>query len=213
MNVSMWGDWLPQLLDGLKTSLLVTGLSLIFGLPLGLLFAFGMIGANRYVRWLTLVVVELGRGVPLLVLLYLVYFGFPSTGLVFGAFAAAVLAISFNTGAYTSEIFRAGLLSVPSGHLEASRSLGLTGLDEARYVVLPQAVRNVVPPLMSYGIIVFQATSLGYAISLPEMLNRAYEIGSVTFQYMSVLLLAGVIYAVISIVVSRLVDRVHARMN
>jgi polar amino acid transport system permease protein len=66
---------------------------------------------------------------------------------------------------------------------------------------------------MSYAIIVFQATSLGYAISLPEMLNRAYEIGSVTFQYMSVLLLAGAVYAVISIVVSRLVDQVHARIH
>jgi polar amino acid transport system permease protein len=213
MNIGSWGEWLPQLLEGLRTSLLVTALSLLFGLPLGLLLAFGTVSAQRAVRWATLAIVELGRGVPLLVLLYLVYFGFPSSGLLLEAFAAAVLAISFNTAAYTSEIFRAGLLSVPSGHLEAARSLGLTGFDEARYVVLPQAVRNVVPPLMSYGIIVFQATSLGYAISLPEMLNRAYEIGSVTFQYMSVLLLAGVVYAVISIVVSRLVDQVHARIN
>jgi len=213
MNVNNWVEWLPQLLDGLKISVLVTVLSLIFGLPIGLLFAFGMLSPRRIVRSLSLVAVELGRGIPLLVLLYLIYFGLPSSGLVLAALPTAVLAISLNTAAYTSEIFRAGVLSVPRGHLEAARSLGLTGADEARYVVLPQAIRAVTPPLMSYSIIVFQATSLGYAISVSELLNRAYQIGSVTFQFMSVLVLAGLLYALISIVVSRLVDTVHARIS
>jgi len=140
-----------------------------------------------------------------------VYFGLPSAGLVLSSFAAAVVGIGVNTGAYTSEIFRAGLLSVPRGHIEAAQSLGLNMRDEARFIVVPQAVRAVIPPLMSYSVIVFQATSLGYAIALPELLNRAYQIGSVTFQYLSIFALVGLLYALIAVVVSRLVDTVHAR--
>lgn len=206
-----WIDWLPGLLTGLQTSLAVTGLSLLFGLPLGLLLAFGMITTSKVVRYITIVFVELGRGIPLLVVLYVVYFGLPDAGLVLESFAAAVLAISINTGAYTSEIFRAGLLSVPRGHIEAAQSLGLNWRDEARYIVLPQAFRTVIPPLVSYSVIVFQATSLGYAIALPELLNSAYQIGSVTFEFLSVFALAGLIYAALSIIVSRLVDAVHTR--
>lgn len=206
-----WIDWLPGLLTGLQTSIAVTGLSLLFGLPLGLLLAFGMIASSKIVRHITIVFVELGRGIPLLVVLYVVYFGLPDAGLVLESFAAAVLAISINTGAYTSEIFRAGLLSVPRGHIEAAQSLGLNWRDEARYIVLPQAFRTVIPPLVSYSVIVFQATSLGYAIALPELLNSAYQIGSVTFEFLSVFALAGLIYAALSIIVSRLVDAVHTR--
>ena len=206
-----WIQWLPGLLSGLQVSLAVTALSLLLGLPLGLIFAFGMISRSGVLRRATIVVVELGRGIPLLVVLYVVYFGLPDAGLVLESFAAAVLAIAFNTGAYTSEIFRVGLLSVPRGHIEAAQSLGLNLADEARYIVLPQALRTIVPPLMSYSVIVFQATSLGYAISLPELLNSAYQIGSVTFEFLSVFILAGLIYAALAIVVSRLVDTVHSK--
>lgn len=209
--IDQWISWLPALMSGLQISLMVTGLSLLFGLPLGLLLAFGMINRLKSVRYITIGIVELGRGIPLLVVLYIVYFGLPTTGVVLTSFAAAALGISLNTGAYTSEIFRAGLLSVPRGHIEAAQSLGLNWQDEARYIVLPQAIRAIVPPLMSYSVIVFQATSLGYAVALSELLNSAYQIGSVSFEFLSVFALTGLIYAFLSIFVSRLVDAVHSR--
>ena len=211
--LDQWISWVPTLVSGLQTSLAVTGLSLLFGLPIGLVFAFGMVSSSRPVRMLSLLLVELGRGIPLLVVLYVVYFGLPQSGIVLESFPAAVAGIALNTGAYTSEIFRAGLQSVPRGHIEAAQSLGLHWADEARFIVLPQALRAVVPPLMSYSVIVFQATSLGYAIALPELLNSAYQIGSVTFQFLSVFALAGLMYAVLSIVVSRLVDTVQAKIT
>jgi polar amino acid transport system permease protein len=198
-----WVSWLPSLLSGLQVSLAVTGLSLLFGLPFGLLLAFGMISHLKAFRLSSIVVVEVGRGFPLLVLLYVVYFGLPDTGVVTSAFIAAVLGIAFNAGAYTSEIFRAGLLSVPRGHLEAAQSLGMNWRDEAKYIVLPQAIRTIIPPLISYSVIVFQATSLGYGIALPELLQKAYGIGSVTFEFLNVFVLVGLMYATISIVVSR----------
>ncbi|WP_254455784.1 amino acid ABC transporter permease [Paeniglutamicibacter quisquiliarum] len=211
--IDQWISWLPDLMAGLKISLMVTGFSLLFGLPLGLVLAFGMINRSKTLRYITIGLVELGRGIPLLVVLYLVYFGLPTAGVVLSSLAAAVVGISLNTGAYTSEIFRAGLLSVPRGHVEAAQSLGLNWIDEARYIVLPQAIRAVVPPLMSYSVIVFQATSLGFAIALSELLNSAYQIGSVSFQFLSVFALTGLIYAVLSIAVSRLVDTVHTRTS
>lgn len=206
-----WIHWFPSLLSGLRVSLIVAGLSLLFGLPFGLVLAFGAVARSRLVRYTTIALVELGRGIPLLVLLYLVYFGLPNTGIVFSTFVAAVVSISLNTGAYTSEIFRAGLLSVPKGHIEAAQSLGLGWADEARYIVLPQAVRAVIPPLISYSVIVFQGTSLAFAISLPELLQKAYGIGSNTFEFLSVFVLAGIMYAVPSIIVSRLAQLVETR--
>ncbi|MGO1570172.1 MAG: amino acid ABC transporter permease [Canibacter sp.] len=203
--------WMPQLLGGLRVTLAVTGLSLLLGLPFGLLLALGMLARNRAVRYFCVGVVEFGRGVPLLVLLYLVYFGLPGVGITWDAFTVAVIVIAFSTGAYTSEIFRAGVLSVPKGHIEAAQALGLSASDERRFVVIPQAVRTVIGPIVSYSVIVFQATSLGYAISLPEMLNRAYQIGSVTFQFLAVFTIAGLMYAVIAIVVSRCVQAVERR--
>lgn len=206
-----WVSWFPRLMSGLGVSLSVTGLSLLIGLPLGLFLALGMLSKTRLVRWVVIAIVEIGRGVPLLVVLYLAYFGLPGVGVVWSSFATAVIGIAFSTGAYTSEIFRAGILSVPRGHVEAAQALGLTGRDEARFVVLPQAVRSVIAPIVSFAIIIFQATSLGYAISLPELLNRAYQIGSVTFQFLSVFTLAGLMYAVISILVSRIVESIERR--
>ncbi|MFV0434889.1 MAG: amino acid ABC transporter permease [Leucobacter sp.] len=204
-------SWMPQLLSGLGVTLAVTGLSLLFGLPLGVILAFGMLNKTKAVSWICIGIVEFGRGVPLLVLLYLLYFGLPGVGVVWTSFVTAVVAISFSTGAYTSEIFRAGILSVPRGHIEAAHALGLTSKDETRFVVLPQAVRAVIGPIVSYSIIIFQATSLGYAISLPELLNQAYQIGSVTLQYLLVFTVAGLIYAAVSIIVSRLVHVIEHR--
>ena len=204
-------SWMPQLLEGLQVTLAVTGLSLLFGLPLGLLLAMGMTTRSRVLRYLSVGIVEFGRGVPLLVLLYLVYFGLPGIGITWESFTVAVLVISFSTGAYTSEIFRAGLLSVPKGHIEAAQALGLSVVDVSRFVVIPQAVRTVIGPIISYSVIIFQATSLGYAISLPEMLNRAYQIGSVTFQFLGVFSIVGLMYAVIAIVVSRGVQAIQKK--
>ena len=211
--VDQWIQWFPELFEGLKVSMLVTLSSLVLGLPFGLLLAFGAITPSRVVRLPVLVLIELGRGIPLLVVLYVLYFGMPEYGVTLSSFGAAVVGIAINTGAYTSEIFRAGLLSVPRGHIEAAQSLGLSMRDEARFIVLPQALRAVIPPLISYSVIVFQATSLGYAIALPELLNRAYAIGSVTFNFLGVFALTGLMYAAIAITVSRLVDNVHARMT
>lgn len=203
-----WADvlsWLPSYWRGFVISAQVTAVSLAFGIPFGLLLALGVQSRNLLIRQTSLVLVEIGRGAPALVLLQLVYFGLPSTGLSLSGFAAASLALSWNTGAYTSEIIRAGLDAVPAGQKEAALALGLSRLDELRFILLPQGLRIAVPALMGFAILVFQGTSLCFAIALPEIVSRAYDVGSMSFFYFPALAVAGLFFAAVCIPASFLV--------
>ena len=201
--------WLPDLLSGLSISLQVTVLSLLIGIPFGLLLALGV--QSRLTKILALFLVEVGRGAPALVLLQFIYFGLPTSGLTLGSFTAAVIALAWNTGAYTSEIIRASLQSIPHGQREAAVAIGLNRLDALRYVLLPQGLRVALPALLAFSILIFQGTSLCFTIALPELVSRAYEIGSNTFRYFPALLAAGVLYASISIPAALLVSHVEKR--
>jgi len=206
-------SWMPDLLGGLSISLQVTALSLLLGIPFGLLLALGVLARNRTLRAASLVLVEVGRGAPALVLLQFIYFGLPSVGLTIEAFAAAVIALAWNTGAYTSEIIRASLQSIAHGQREAAEALGLSRIDELRYVLLPQGLRVALPALLGFSILIFQGTSLCFTITLPELVSRAYEIGSTTFRYFPALLCAGALYACISIPAALLVSHVEKRAS
>lgn len=203
--------WLPDLLGGLSISLQVTALSLLIGIPFGLLLALGVLAKSRVLKGFSLFLVEIGRGAPALVLLQFIYFGLPTTGLTLGSYTAAVIALAWNTGAYTSEIIRASLQSVAHGQREAAVALGLNRLDELRYVLLPQGLRVALPALLGFSILIFQGTSLCFTIALPELVSRAYEIGSTTFRYFPALLFAGVLYASISIPAALLVNHIEKR--
>lgn len=203
--------WMPDLLSGFRISLQVTLFSLALGIPLGLVLALGVMGQNRVLRAISLFAVEVGRGAPALVLLQFIYVGLPSAGLMVGSYLAAIVALAWNTGAYTSEIIRASLLSIPPGQREAAEALGMSPMDELRYVLLPQGLRVALPALLGFSILIFQGTSLCFTIALPELVSRAYEIGSITFRYLPVLLLAGLLYASISIPAALLVDRIERR--
>ncbi|MBB3770178.1 polar amino acid transport system permease protein [Angulomicrobium tetraedrale] len=197
--VDFWLEHLPAMLDGLMVSVQVTGVSLAIGVPLGLLLALAVQSRSKPMRGIAIVVVEVGRGAPALILLQFTYFGLPNAGLSLDSFSSAVIALAWCTGAYTSEIIRAGLEAVPHGQKEAAEAIGLNHLDALRYVILPQALRVSVPALLGFSILMLQASSLCFAIALPELVSQAYLIGSTTFRYMPILVLAGLLYAAICI--------------
>jgi polar amino acid transport system permease protein len=209
----LWADSLPTLLRGLWLSLQVTGASLVLGIPLGLLLALSVQSRRRAVSMSALLVVEVGRGAPLLVLLQFVYFGLPTAGLTLSAFASATVAFAWCTGAYTSEIIRAGLEAVPHGQKEAAEALGFIRSDALRYVILPQGLRVSIPALLGFSILMLQASSLCFAIALPELLSKAYQIGSSTFRYMPLLVLAAALYAAICIPATLVVGVLERRMG
>lgn len=209
-----WEDvasWLPDLWAGFIISLKVTFFSLLFGIPLGLLLALGTQAKAKLLRWLCLAVVEVGRGSPALVLLQFMYFGLPSTGLSVSSFVSAVAALAWCTGAYTSEIIRAGLDAVPAGQTEAAGALNLSSLDALRFVILPQGLRIAIPALLGFSILVFQGTSLCFTIALQEIISRAYSIGNITFFYFPALAVAGLFYAAVCVPASLFVTYVEHR--
>ncbi|MGE8059440.1 amino acid ABC transporter permease [Pseudomonas sp. NPDC089547] len=195
--LSLWAEWFPELWKGFVLSLQVTAISLALGVGLGLLLALGVSAKGRAVRYPALLIVELGRGAPALILLQYFYFGLPSANLTLSSFWAAALALAYCTAAYTSEIIRGGLEAVARGQHEAAEVIGLDRVDALRYVVLPQALRVALPSLLGFSIMMFQASSLCFTIALPEIVSRASAIGSSTFQYMPVLVLAGLMYAAV----------------
>ncbi|MET4618883.1 polar amino acid transport system permease protein [Arthrobacter sp. 2762] len=193
-----WAGYVPQMMSGLSVSIMIAAASILVGYPLGLGLSLMVSARNLAVRTLGLVVVEVGRGAPALVILYLFYYGLPKFGIAFESITAACLALTWNAAAYSSEIMRAGIQSVSRGQLEASSALGLAQRDTFFRVILPQGMRSATPGLMGVAIQMFQGTSLAYVIAVPELMKTAYNIGSQDFNYLQVFTLAGLCYAAIS---------------
>jgi polar amino acid transport system permease protein len=197
---------LAGLLNTILLSLLVVPLGLLGGLILALLASI----RHPLVRWPLMAWVDFFRAFPPLVLLVLLFAGLPFAGLELGGFACVAIAFFLNTGAYYGEILRAGIDSVPSGQVEAARSTGLSRLQAMAYVVLPQAVRNVLPDLMSNTLEVVKLTSLGSVVAVPELLFQARQAQSVTYNPTPIVM-AAVIYFLILWPLVRLLSRLENR--
>ncbi|MFC8522325.1 amino acid ABC transporter permease [Pseudarthrobacter sp. NPDC057230] len=206
-------QYLPQLLEGLQISLMLTGLSLCIGIPLALLLAFGVTAQRKALRWFCTAVVEVGRGAPALVLLQLAYYGMPGIGITLPSLASAVLALAWTAAGYMSEYVRGGISSVPAGEVEACEAVGMNRFDTLRFVIIPQGLRIALPSLMGFSVMLFQATSLAYSVAVPELMSRAYSIGSSNFHYLNILMAAGILYAAISVPSTWLSVLVEKRMN
>lgn len=212
-SLTTWFEYLKEVSDGLGSAVQLAVISLALGYPLALFLAICMDHRNRYFRWLTIIFVELGRGIPLLVLLYIFYQGLPQIDIVPSALTAAVIAFTWSTAGYATEIIRASINSVAPGQIEGANSVGLSSKDRFRFVVLPQAARIALPPLMGLAIVMFQLTSLAYVIAISEIMQAAYFLGTKTFDYLPVFVAAAAVYAVITIPASLLVAKLEKRMS
>jgi len=213
MDLATWFGYVLELLPGLETALRLTGISLALGYPLALVFALFLDSRFRALRWITLVFVELGRGIPLLVLLYIFYQGLPQISIIPSAFTAAIWAFTWSTAGYATEIIRSALHSVPSGQLEAADAVGLSEGDRFRFVLIPQAARIAIPPLLGLAIIMFQLCCLAYVITVSEVMQSAYFLGTKTFNYLPVFLAAAAVYAAITIPASAAVASIERRLG
>jgi polar amino acid transport system permease protein len=201
---------LPIVLAGLLNTVLLSLLVVPLGLLGGLLLALCAQSKNPLVRWPLMAWVDFFRAFPPLVLLVLLFAGLPFAGLELGGFTCVAIAFFLNTGAYYGEILRAGIESIPRGQVEAARSTGLSGLQSMTYIVLPQAVRNVLPDLLSNTLEVVKLTSLGSVVAVPELLYQARQAQSVTYNATPIVM-AAVIYFLILWPVVRLLSRLENR--
>jgi len=205
-------EWIPQLWSGFLDSIWLTVVSLLFGLPLGLVVGYVTeTTSSPRLRWALIAVIEIARGLPALVVLYLIYYGLPDFSVVLTSFWSVIIAFTISNAGYVSEIVRGALRGIPRGQYEACAALSIGRVRAFRSVIAPQALRIGAPSLVSYAAIVFQSTSLALAVAQPELLGSAYSIGSITFEYMKVFVLAGVMYAVVVAVMSRVATRLAAR--
>jgi len=201
---------LPIVLDGLLNTILLSLMVVPLGFLGGLALALLAHARTPVLRWPLMAWVDFFRAFPPLVLLVLLFAGLPFAGLELGGFACVAIAFFLNTGAYYGEILRAGIESIPHGQVEAARSTGLSGLQAVTYIVLPQAIRNVLPDLLSNTLEVVKLTSLGSVVAVPELLFQARQAQSVTFNPPPIVM-AAVIYFLILWPVVRLLSRLENR--
>jgi cystine transport system permease protein len=203
----------PLMLRGAGYTLLLAVAAMLGGLVLGLPTALLRVAPLAPLRWPAAVYVSAFRGTPLLVQLFVVYYGLPSVGIEFTPVTAGVLALSLNSGAYLSESLRGAILSVSQGQWRASFSLGLGYAQTLRHVVLPQALRVAVPSMSNTLISLIKDTSLVSVITMTELMLVTKELISVTFRPLPLYVAAAIIYWILSLFFEGLQRRAERRLN
>ena len=212
MNIDMILSALPALLSGAWVTVQLVVLSLALGFVLALFVAFGRLSSNRVISGVTGGYVFLFRSTPLLVQIFLIYYGLGQFAgiresflwpVLREAYWCAIIALTLNTAAYTGEILRGGIQAVPFGQIEAARALGMSRPMLYRRIVLPQALRTILPAYGNEMIQMVQATSLASAITLVELTGAARTIASRSFQPVEMFIIAGAIYLVMTFAITQ----------
>ncbi len=211
-----------MLIEYLGTTLKITIIAMIFALLIGLLFGLLNISKNRLLNIIGTIYVDGIRGVPLIVLAYFIYFGIPMAiqkiplevfrGFKFEAVTAGIIALSLNAGAYMAEIFRGGIQSIDKGQMEAARGLGLGYGKAMKRIVIPQAVRVMIPSFVNQFIISLKDTSILSVIGIKEMANAGNSIVQNTYNPLATWAVIGLIYMIVIISLSRLAKYLERRM-
>ena len=216
--MSYVSEILPPLLQGAVVSVELFVITLVLALPLGLPFAFGEMSRFRPIRWICKVFVFVFRGTPLMLQLFFFYFGAAMIKLSNGEnfalapFTASVIAFVLNYAAYFAEIFRGGIIGVNKGQYEASKALGLTGIQTMRYVVVPQMIRTVIPPIANETIVLVKDTALASSIALIDLLKASQRAVNRDMK-ISPLLMAALFYLVITLLLTFAFNYLEKRLS
>jgi polar amino acid transport system permease protein len=174
-NTAVLGEAFPALLRGLTNTIVLGLLAICLGIPLGMLISLVRLYAPLPFRWLAIGYIDICRALPVLVVLILIYYALPFVGIRFSALVSATLAFTFVMSAYSAEVFRTGIESIPRGQFEAAQALGLPFGITLRKVIMPQAIKLVIPPMTSNCVSMFKDTSLAAVVALPELLKEAND--------------------------------------
>lgn len=204
----------PLLLLGAGVTIKITAMSVALGVLIGLFVGIARICRVKPLRFLAAVYVDFFRGTPLLVQIFLFYFAVPViTGQRIDPYVAAVGSCGINSGAYVAEIVRAGIQSIDAGQMEAGRSLGMTWGQTMRYIIVPQAIKRVIPPLGNEFIALLKDSSLVSVIGFEELTRRGQLIIAKTFGSLEIWFSVAIIYLVMTLSISRLVAYLEKRYN
>ena len=194
MDINVLKQMLPIIAKGSIITMELTVLSLIIGSILGIIIALSKLVKNKVIYSIASLYTWLFRGTPLILQLFVLYFGLPSVGIKFTPFEAATLGLSLNSGAYMAEIIRGGILSVDKGQFEACKALGFTYFDTMKRVILPQTIRIIIPSIGNQFISLLKDTSIVSTITMVEIMRSAQTLYASSFKPMEAFFIAGCLY-------------------
>ncbi|MCX7349503.1 MAG: amino acid ABC transporter permease [Alphaproteobacteria bacterium] len=197
------------LLSGWPATLTVASGALVFALIFGLVIALMRISTWRLLRWPATAYLEFFRGTPALVQLFVIYFGFPDWGFQPSPLQAAIIGLGMNGAAYISEIYRAGIESIHRGQMEAALSLGMTPIKAMQHIILPQAIRTMLPPMTNFSIVLLKDTAIVFSIGVLEVMALARQLVTETLTSAPIYLMAGAMYLCVTIPMARLAARLE----
>lgn len=187
-------EYYPLFLRGLGVTVFVTIISCFSGTILGSLLALGKIYGNKVISTLVRIFISIIRGTPLLVQLFIIYYGLPSYGIRLAPLTAAVISFIINSGVYQAEYLRGSIQSISGSQLKAAQSIGMTKWQGIRYIILPQALRRVIPAWTNEFIYMIKYSSLAYVIGAKELMTEAKLLASRNYQFFNVYFLVALIY-------------------
>ncbi|WP_042142071.1 amino acid ABC transporter permease [Paucisalibacillus sp. EB02] len=202
---------LPFLLEGVPMTISLAILGMVIGLLLGFFISLGRSSNAVLLRWPSRIYISFMRSTPIIVFLFLIYYGLPIIGIELTAFVAAAIAFGLNSAAYIAEIYRAALSSVDKGQWEAAKALNIGYWKAMRVIILPQAIRIAIPPLANVFLSIMLGTSLAAIITVPELFQKSQIVAGRTFDAMTMYILVALIYWPIGIAISFLQNRLETR--
>ncbi len=219
MDFSFLSNYSQFFIDGTKITIAISVCTLLLGFIVGVVICLGRISRNKVLSFLGRVYIEFLRGTPLLVQIYIIYFGFPTIGIKFPSlgpipseYISAVVALSINSSAYIAEILRSGIQSIDKGQMEASRSLGLDYSTSMRLVIIPQALKNVLPALANEFIVLVKESSIVSVIGIQDLMYSADIVKGNTYLAFEPLLVAAMIYFILTFTLSKLVGLLEFKL-
>jgi len=204
---------IPKLGAGLLITFQVAFVSLGIGILIGLPAAFARVYGPKWLQWIVTAFIEILRGTPVLVQLFLVYYGLPQFGVTFSAFISAYIALGLNSGAYQTEYFRGAIQAVGSGQMMAARSIGMTRMQAIRHVIVPQALRLVIPAWSNEAVSMIKISSILYLIAVPEMMTVAKELFARYYNPFQTYITVGIVYLIIIGVITILLNWLEKRLT
>ena len=203
---------IPKLGEGLLITLKVAFVSLGLGMLIGIPAAFARVYGPKWLRWIVTAFIEILRGTPVLVQLFLVYYGLPQFGVVFSAFTSAYIALGLNSGAYQTEYFRGAIQAISSGQMMAARSIGMTRMQAIKHVIMPQALRLAIPAWSNEMVSMIKISSILYLIAVPEMMTVAKELFARYYNPFQTYITVGIVYLIIIGVITLLLNHLEKRL-
>lgn len=204
---------LPFLVKGAIMTIKITTISVGLGIVLGTVLGLVRVSRNKLLGGVTKAYIELFRGTPLLVQLFILYYGLPSLGVNLTPYIAAVLGLSLNSGAYVGEIVRGGIESIDVGQMEAARSVGMSYGQSMRYIILPQAFKRIIPPLGNEFIALLKNSSLVSVIAVKDLTRQGRLIISRTYQSFLIFLTVAVFYFIMVFIMTRIVNYAERKLK